>query len=62
MGCNVKCPYLPSKYRCDFEIDDPTGMSEQIFDLTAKIIELKIDILVRDLENKKIKLKLQLDI
>lgn len=57
MGCNVNCPYLPSKYRCDFGIDDPSGLSEQIFDLTAKIIELKIDILVRDLQNGKIKIK-----
>ncbi len=54
MGCNVDCPYLPSKYRCDFGIDDPSGMSEQIFDLTAKIIELKIDILVKDLQSGKI--------
>ncbi len=54
MGCNVDCPYLPSKYRCDFGIDDPSGMSEQVFDLTAKIIELKIDILVRDLQSGKI--------
>lgn len=54
MGCNVDWPYLTSKYRCDFGIDDPSGMSEQIFNLTAKIIELKIDILVRDLENGKI--------
>lgn len=54
MGCNVDCPYLPSKHRCDFGIDDPSGMPEQIFDLTAKIIELKIDILVRDLQSGKI--------
>lgn len=57
MGCNVKCPYIPSKYRCDFAIDDPSGMSEQIFDLTAKIIELKIDLLVADIERGKIMLK-----
>ncbi len=50
MGCNVQCPHLPSSYRCDFGIDDPSGMSDQIFDLTAKVIELKIDILVKDLE------------
>lgn len=56
MGCNVDCPYLPSKYRVDFGIDDPSGKSSEIFDLTAKIIELKIDLLVRDLQSGKIEL------
>ncbi len=50
MGCNVNCPSLPAKYRVDFGIDDPSGMDEQIFKLTAKIIELKIDLLVSDLK------------
>ncbi len=54
MGCNVDCPYLPSKYRIDFGIDDPSGMDQRTFDLTAKIIELKIDLLVRDIEQGKI--------
>lgn len=54
MGCNVDCPYLPSKYRTDFGIDDPSGMDKFTFKLTAKIIELKIDLLVRDLESGKI--------
>ena len=57
MGCNVNCPTLPSKYRYDFDIDDPSGMDEFIFKLTAKIIELKIDILVRDIKNNKIVIK-----
>ncbi len=56
MGCNVNCPNLPSKYRIDFGIDDPSGMDDQIFKLTAKIIELKIDLLVRDLNSGIIKL------
>lgn len=56
MGCNVECPHLPSKYRCDFGIDDPSEMSEQIFNLTAKIIELKIDLLVSELKNSQIQL------
>lgn len=54
MGCNVECPYLPSKYREDFGIDDPSKKSDEIFKLTAKIIELKIDLLVTKLENNKI--------
>lgn len=45
MGCNVSCPHLPSQYRADFGIDDPTKKGDAIFRLTAKIIELKIDLL-----------------
>lgn len=56
MGCNVNCPSLPAKYRVDFGIDDPSGMDEQIFKLTAKIIELKIDLLVSDLKSGNINL------
>ncbi len=56
MGCNVNCPTLPSKYREDFGIDDPSGMSDQVFDLTAKIIELKIDLLVARIKSGEVTL------
>ncbi|TLG75479.1 arsenate reductase ArsC [Culicoidibacter larvae] len=54
MGCNVECPFLPSKYREDFGIDDPSHQSDEIFKLTAKIIELKIDLLVNRIESGKV--------
>lgn len=56
MGCNVNCPNLPAKYKTDFGIDDPSGMDELTFKLTAKIIELKIDLLVKDLKMGIIKI------
>jgi arsenate reductase len=56
MGCNVNCPYVTAKYREDFGIDDPTNKSDEIFKLTAKIIELKIDLLVNKLRNGNIKI------
>lgn len=31
MGCNVECPYLPSKRREDWGLDDPTGKSDEEF-------------------------------
>lgn len=46
MGCNVNCPNLPAKYRTDFGLDDPSGKGQEIYDLTAKLIEQKIDNLV----------------
>lgn len=42
MGCNVQCPTMPSKYREDFGLDDPSGKSKEIFELTAKLIDEKI--------------------
>ena len=38
MGCNVNCPYLPSKHREDWGIEDPTGKDKTEFIKTAKII------------------------
>ena len=29
MGCNVKCPYLPCKYREDWGLDDPSGKTDK---------------------------------
>jgi arsenate reductase len=31
MGCNVQCPALPSKYREDWGLDDPTGKNDAAF-------------------------------
>ena len=45
MGCNVSCPYLPSRYREDWGLDDPTGSSKDAFIKTAKTIEEKVLIL-----------------
>jgi len=42
MGCNVNCPYLPSRHREDWGLEDPTGKSTEEFLNTAKIIEEKV--------------------
>jgi arsenate reductase len=31
MGCNVQCPTLPSKYREDWGLDDPSGKNDAAF-------------------------------
>jgi arsenate reductase (thioredoxin) len=41
MGCGVECPYLPSKYREDWGLTDPTGKEKDEFIKTASIIEQK---------------------
>lgn len=42
MGCNVDCPYLPSKHREDWGLEDPTGKGEEEFRRTIAIIEEKV--------------------
>ena len=42
MGCNVKCPFLPCKYREDWGLLDPSGKSDAEFIKTAKLIEEKV--------------------
>jgi arsenate reductase len=56
MGCNVACPFLPSKYEEDWGLEDPTGKSDEEFIKTAKIIEEKVKNLIKEIGNKEIKL------
>lgn len=42
MGCNVNCPWVPSKYREDWGLDDPSGKEEEVYIETAKAIEEKV--------------------
>lgn len=42
MGCNVDCPHLPCRYREDWDLDDPTGKSDEVFLKTIAAIEQKI--------------------
>ena len=42
MGCNVECPYLPSRHREDWGLDDPSGREDNEFITTAKTIEQKV--------------------
>ena len=52
MGCNVECPYLPSKRREDWGLDDPTGKSDEEFIKVIQIIEQKILVLKKDLQDE----------
>ena len=42
MGCNVNCPTIPSKYREDWGLNDPTGKSDDEFSKTIHSIHAKI--------------------
>lgn len=46
MGCNVRCPYVPCRYREDWGLEDPTGKTDEEFlsvieEIYKKIEELK---------------------
>ena len=56
MGCNVECPYLPSRHREDWGLDDPSGQSDDAFILTAQLIEEKIKDLRKRIETGEISL------
>ncbi|MEA4822846.1 MAG: arsenate reductase ArsC [Clostridiaceae bacterium] len=49
MGCNVQCPFLPSKRREDWGLDDPTGTPDDEFVDVIKKIESKIQSLKAEL-------------
>ena len=43
MGCNVVCPVLPFNYKkADWELDDPTGKSDEEFTKVIEEIERKV--------------------
>jgi len=53
MGCNVNCPYLPSKMREDWGLEDPSGKSDEEFMKTIKTIHEKIEDLKKRLQEKR---------
>ncbi len=53
MGCNVACPFLPSKHREDWGLEDPSGKSDAAFEQVIDKIEQKIrELSVRILDNQ----------
>lgn len=56
MGCNVECPYLPSKFREDWGLDDPSGKDDNEFNRIIDIIEYKVIDLRKRIINKELEL------
>ncbi len=56
MGCNVKCTYLPCKYREDWGLDDPSGKTDKEFLGIINLIEKNIIKLKNRIENKEFEL------
>jgi len=56
MGCNVVCPYLPSRYVEDWGLDDPSGKSDTEFMTIIDQIEVNVKKLAALIKNDKLKL------
>ena len=54
MGCNVQCPTLPSRFREDWGLDDPSGKSDVEFQKVIATIEKNILDLARRIEQGEI--------
>ena len=42
MGCGVECPYVPTRHREDWGLDDPSGGPKDGFEATRDIIKEKV--------------------
>jgi arsenate reductase len=42
MGCNVSCPFIGRAFDDNWELDDPTGKSDEEFRIIIQKIEEKI--------------------
>ncbi len=56
MGCNVICPWLPSKHEEDWGLDDPTGKDDEEFIKVARRIEERVNNLAERIKSGQIKL------
>lgn len=46
MGCGVECPYVPTKHREDWGLDDPSGGPKEGFEETRDMIKQKVEELI----------------
>ncbi|STO08041.1 arsenate reductase ArsC [Exiguobacterium aurantiacum] len=58
MGCEVECPYVPTTYREDWGLDDPSGQPIEAFretrdDIVSKMYRLRDQILADHPELKR---------
>ncbi|MDD4069109.1 MAG: arsenate reductase ArsC [Candidatus Izemoplasmatales bacterium] len=51
MGCGVECPFIPTKYREDWGLDDPSGNPKLEFEKTRDLIRLKVLDLIERVKN-----------
>ncbi|MFK5883591.1 MAG: arsenate reductase ArsC [Candidatus Izemoplasma sp.] len=55
MGCGVECPFVPTKHREDWGLDDPSGGPKAGFELTRDLIKAKVLDLIERINNNNLK-------
>ena len=56
MGCNVVCPFVPSKHSEDWGLDDPSGGPIEGFRETRDMIREKVENLINRIKSGELKL------
>jgi protein-tyrosine-phosphatase len=54
MGCGAECPYIPTKHREDWGLEDPSGKPIEEFRKTRDLIEIKVKELFKRIKNNEI--------
>ncbi len=52
MGCNVSCPFVPSTYKDDWGLTDPSGGPIEGFRATRDMIEQKVRELIAEVKSR----------
>ncbi len=42
MGCGVECPFIPTRHREDWGLDDPSGGPKSAFEITRDLIKDRV--------------------
>lgn len=54
MGCGVTCPYIPTKYKADWGIEDPSGGPKEDFEKARDIIKAKVLELIEQVKHHQL--------
>lgn len=55
ISCNVVCPSLKARYYFDFKLIDPSGKDYEAFKEVIKILDTKLDSLLRAIQTNSLK-------
>lgn len=53
MGCNVKCPHVPCRYKEDWGISDPSGGTIEDYRRTRDVIKERVEDLIKMVRNNE---------
>lgn len=53
MGCNVKCPHVPCRYKEDWGISDPSGGTVEDYRRTRDVIKERVEDLIKIVRNNE---------